>query len=235
MGGKYHYFNLSDYTSLVSSVIIVLHTDYLHRISHFVFYIDSHVRSENMWQKLGKQGLAVKAPWPKAAEEDKLLTRQASFLRDSLKQFRAQVDKAKKRTTTAKILVTDSYPDWKKTTLLWMHDQYDKEAGSFKATFMKDLKTWASSKDKKMIKNTMQFASWMKREVEEVGDTAMDIKMPYDQKQIMIESERYLMSQLKMEKIEVHNLSTVEDISSFPPRTVQNVNPGKPSLWMIQF
>jgi len=188
-----------------------------------------------MWQKIGKEGLAVKAPWPKTGEEDKLLTRQASFLRDSLKLFRAQADKAKKRTTTAKILVTDSYPDWKNEVLLWMHEMYNSETKAFSATFMKDLKKWASSKDKKMIKNTMQFASWMKREVEDVGPMAMDMKMPYDQKHIIVESERYLMSQLKMEKIEVVNISTAEDISMIPTRTAENVNPGKPNLWMTQF
>ena len=188
-----------------------------------------------MWQKLGKEGLAVKAPWPTCGEEDKLLTRQASFLRDSLKTFRTSADKAKKKTTTAKILVTDSYPEWKNETLLWMHNQYDEGTQSFSSTFMKDLKGWASSKDKKMIKLTMQFASWMKREVEDVGAMAMDIKMPYDQKKILVESEQYLMSQLKMEKIEVINLSTAEDISMIPSRTVDNVNPGKPVLWLTQF
>merc|ERR1719276_737123 len=100
---------------------------------------------------------------------------------------------------------------------------YNSETKAFSATFMKDLKKWASSKDKKMIKNTMQFASWMKREVEDVGPMAMDMKMPYDQKHIIVESERYLMSQLKMEKIEVVNISTAEDISMIPTRTAENV------------
>merc|ERR1712194_885609 len=53
--------------------------------------------SEALWSKIGKEGLAVKAPWPVADEEDKLLTRQAKFLRDSLKKFRGIVGKAKKR------------------------------------------------------------------------------------------------------------------------------------------
>merc|ERR1719162_58439 len=191
--------------------------------------------SENIWQKLGNEGLAVKAPWPKAAEENKLLTRQASFLRDSLKTFRAQADKSKKRTTTASILVTDSYPEWKNEILVWMHKKFDKESKTFSPTFMKDLKTWTSSKDKKMIKLSMQFASWIKREVEDVGAMAMDIKMPFDQKHVMLESEKYLMRQLKMKKIEVINLSTAEDISMIPAKTAGNVNPGKPHLWMHQF
>ena len=47
-----------------------------------------------IWKKLGKEGLAVKAPWPVADEEDKVLTRQSKFLRESLRYFRAQAGKA---------------------------------------------------------------------------------------------------------------------------------------------
>ncbi|EJK66149.1 hypothetical protein THAOC_12941, partial [Thalassiosira oceanica] len=49
-----------------------------------------------MWRTLGKEGLAVRAPWPVVDEEDKLLTRQAKFLRDALKTFRTATGKAKK-------------------------------------------------------------------------------------------------------------------------------------------
>jgi leucyl-tRNA synthetase len=43
-----------------------------------------------VWKKLGKEGLAVKAPWPIAEEEDKIMTREAAFLRITLQNFRAQ-------------------------------------------------------------------------------------------------------------------------------------------------
>lgn len=195
--------------------------------------------AENMWtHKLHKTGLAVKAPWPSSDKaEDKLLTRKASFLRDSLKSFRATVDKAKKKTTSVTIVVSDSYPQWKKDTLLWMHDQYNDDDGGFQnSSFMKDLKTWSATaphaKDKKMVKFTMQFASWMKREVEEVGPMAMDVKMPFDQADIMTQSQKYLLSQLKMETITVINLDTAEDTSMVPAKMKENVSPGKPSLFM---
>ena len=77
-------------------------------------------RSETLWKDLGKVGLAVKAPWPTVGEEDKLLTRQAKFLRDSLKIFRTSAGKAKKGWKTATILVAEDYPEWKVDALLWM-------------------------------------------------------------------------------------------------------------------
>mmetsp|Transcript_51695 Transcript_51695/g.76612 ORF Transcript_51695/g.76612 Transcript_51695/m.76612 type:complete len:1090 (-) Transcript_51695:77-3346(-) len=188
--------------------------------------------SEATWKMIGKEGLAVKAPWPVASEEDKLLTRQAKFLRDSVKNFRSQVGKAKKGCTKATILVTDSYPQWKTDVLTWMHSQYDAESG-FPAQFMKDLKQFASGQpDKKLIKLIMQFASWMKKEVADVGVMAMDLKMPFDQKVILVDSGKYLQSQLALADVESFNLDTDKDLPDVPDKVVQNVTPGRPYLWM---
>jgi len=54
--------------------------------------------SEYMWKHaIGGEGLAVRAPWPIANDEDKVLTREAKFLGDAMKAFRQQAGKAKKR------------------------------------------------------------------------------------------------------------------------------------------
>merc|ERR1712086_941976 len=82
---------------------------------------------ETVWQDLGKDGLAVRALWPVAGEEDKLLTRQAKFLRDSLKNFRTTSGKAKKGWKKATLLVAEGYPQWKVDALLWMQSAYDKD------------------------------------------------------------------------------------------------------------
>lgn len=186
-----------------------------------------------MWKDLGKEGLAVRAPWPvAAAEEDKLLTRQAKFLRDSLKNFRNAVGKAKKGWKSATILVAQDYPEWKVNALLWMQSQYDKSTGSFPATFMKDLKVWstANANDKKQIKLIMQFVSFQKREVDDVGETGMDVKCPFDQLAILSESIAYIKSQLSLEEV---GIGKVEDPElAVPDRTSQNVSPGKPVLWI---
>ena len=188
-------------------------------------------RSETLWKELGKEGLAVRAPWPTVGEEDKLLTRQAKFLRDSLKNFRTAAGKAKKGWKAATILVAEDYPQWKVDALLWMQTQYDKASGTFPDTFMKDLKDWTTNNvpDKKKIKLTMQFVSFMKREVEDVGEMGMDIKCSFDQLAILNESLAYIKSQLSME-IGVGRADDPE--LAVPDRTVQQVMPGKPVLWI---
>jgi leucyl-tRNA synthetase len=181
-----------------------------------------------VWKKLGKEGLAVKAPWPVAEEENKILTRQAKLLRDSLKQFRSQAGKAKKGWKIASILVSDVYPQWKIDTLLWLQQQY--KDGAFSDSFMQDLKAWSSEtvQDKKLVKFTMQFASFRKKEVEEVGEAAMDTVLPFDQKYIFVESMQYIQAQLNIPNMDVVKL----DEADVPDRVAENVEPGKPQLWL---
>jgi leucyl-tRNA synthetase len=188
--------------------------------------------SETLWKDIGKTGLAVKAPWPTVGEEDKLLTRQAKFLRDSLKNFRTAAGKAKKGWKTATILVAEDYPEWKVNALLWMQSQYDNTAGSFPSTVMKDLKMWTNENvsNKKQKGLTMQFVSFVMGEVREVGEVAMDIKCPFDQFAILGESLDYIKSQLGLEELGVGRVDDQE--LSVPERTSQNVTPGKPVLWM---
>lgn len=197
--------------------------------------IKSHtlpLRSEKLWKDIGKEGLAVKAPWPTVGEEDKLLTRQAKFLRDSLKHFRASAGKAKKGWKVATILVAEEYPQWKVDALLWMQTKYIQNVGSFPDTFMNDLKEWSTANvsDKKKVKLTMQFVSFMKKEVEDVGEMGMDIKCPFDQLAVMTESLAYIKSQLNFEALGV---GCVDDSElAVPENILQNVAPGKPVLWM---
>jgi hypothetical protein len=193
-----------------------------------------------MWKNaIGGEGLAVQAPWPTAEEEDKVLTRECKFLGDAMKSFRQQLSKgvtSKKGGVSAEhratIIVSECYPGWKIDVLKWMHGQYNAMNKSFPDTFMSDLKVWTNNlSDKKMIKLSMQFASWMKKEVSDVGFTAMDLNMPYDQKSILISSEKYIKSQLSLPSVEVLSLSE-ERAAVVPDRIAENVTPGRPFLWI---
>merc|ERR1711957_75644 len=133
--------------------------------------------SETQWKVLGKKGLAVHAPWPSVAEEDKLMSRQSKFLRDSVKSFRNSA--------------------------------------------------------KKMIKNVMQFASFMKREADEVGTAALELRMPYDQKAILVDSLQYINSQIGRDEPIVINMDTDGEAGQkIPDKVPSNVTPGKPYLWL---
>jgi len=191
--------------------------------------------SEKMWKLVGKEGLAVKASWPTADEEDKLLTRQAKFLRDTLKNFRASAGKAKKGWKNCSVLISDTYPQWKIDVLTWMQGEYEAGGSAFPADFMKKLKTWtgANLDDKKLIKFAMQFASFVKKEVEDVGTQAMDTTLPFDQKEILLASESYIKAQLNLSAIDFIRIGTDEETEAkVPERSSQNVTPGKPTLWL---
>ena len=185
--------------------------------------------SEKVWKKMGYDGYAVKAPWPTADEEDKLLSRQSKFLRDSVKNFRAQCGKAKKGWKEVSVLVTDSYPEWKVNTLKFMVEQYD---DGFPKDFMKKLKMWTSDlPDKKQKGLTMQFASFTKKEVEEVGPAAMDESCPFDQVKVFDESRKYIKSQLGLDNFDIVKLDDSDTIITVPDRVRENVVPGKAYLW----
>jgi leucyl-tRNA synthetase len=168
-----------------------------------------------------------------ADEEDKLLSREAAFLQKSLKTFRAQAGKAKKGLARASVLVVDSYPQWKVDALLWMQEQYNVAGKTFPSSFMGDLKKWTTSiDDKKLIKIVMQFVSYTKKEVEDVGEMAMDVKLPFDQIAILQASDLYIKAQLNLEDIDFIKLGSEEAaVASVPERVSDNVTPGRPTLW----
>ena len=190
------------------------------------------LRLEKVWKTLGKEGLAVKAPLPVAGTQDKLLNRQSKFLGSSVKTFRAQVGKAKKGWKESIILVSDSYPAWKIEVLQWMHGQYD--GNVFSDSLMKDLKDWTATSfsDKKLVKFAMQFASFIKKEVDEVGVAAMDLSLPFDQKAILEGSAMYLKAQLGLTEVLVLSLDDKDATKNVPDRVAENVTPGKPFLWL---
>ena len=188
--------------------------------------------SEQMWTVLGKVGLVVKAPWPVADEEDKLLTRKARFLRESVRLFRIQAGKAKKGTSSASIVITNSFPQWKVDTLTFLLSLY--KDGRFPDDFTSILKDWCQKlEDKKLVKVVMQFASFTKKEVEEVGLIAMETSLPFDQEFIILESLKYIKSQLNFDNLNVINLSVGTELShQVPERFAESVVPGKPGLWL---
>ena len=98
------------------------------------------------------------------------------------------------------------------------------------------MKAYAMSlEDKKNMKNVMQFASFVKKEVEEVGDRwPMEIEVPFDQKQILSESLQYIQKQLNLEKFSVMLVGADELPDTLQEKQMMNCQPGKPYLWTPQ-
>lgn len=227
----------NEYRSWCSASSIPMHKDVVRRWVEALVILICPVCphwSEKIWKTIGMEGLAVKAPWPLAGTEDKILSRQAKFLRDSMKNFRAQAGKAKKGWKQVSVLVSDTYPQWKVDLLTWLQTQYDSSTGQFPSTIMKNLKEWtgANTKDKKMIKFAMQFGSFAKEEAMDVGEAALDVQLPFDQKDILSENISYIKSQINVPEINIVKIGDGSDAAAeVPDRMVENVSPGKPSLW----
>lgn len=230
MGSKCCHFDLSNLPALVSVTVVKTYNSII--LTHCNFLLSVCLRSEGIWKEVGESGLAVEAPWPKADKEDKILTRQAKFLRDSLREFRTSAGRYKKSFSKASIVVSDTFPDWKVNVLVWMQEQFKPDTG-FQSTFGKDLKEWAGKNvtDKKIMKNTMQFASFVKSEVNDVGVSAMDVQMPFDQKDLLEEVREYVMKQVNALELDVAKLDS-DAASSVPPNIAENSTPGKPFLWL---
>lgn len=184
-----------------------------------------------MWKKLGKEGLAVHAPWPVAGEENKMLARQSTFLRVALKWFRTTVGKAKKGWTTATIVVSESYPDWKVKLLSWAQTQFNEETG-FSPTYMKDLKAWASANvsDKKLLKQTMQIGAFLQGEVRDVGPAAMDTQVQFDQKALLNEVLAHIKKQTNISEISIVKVG--DESAGLTEKVADVPTPGKPYLWL---
>jgi len=190
--------------------------------------------SEHLWcEVLDKEGFVVKAPFPVSKGEDKMLTRQSEMLFKSLKNFRQQVGKAKKKPTKCAILVIDTYPAWKEEALTWMHANKESMASK---EFMKDVKTWVGGlEDKKHAKNIMQFIAFVHKEWKDVGESAMEMTCPFDQVEAFSSVLVYLQTQLMLpEEITVVNLSLEENKAFGDDKARGSCGPSKPVLFTIE-
>jgi hypothetical protein len=93
------------------------------------------------------------------------------------------------------------------------------------------MKKWSGQNvtDKRLIKDVMQFASFMRDESNEVGRVALDLELAFDQYAILEVSLTYLKSQLNIPELDILDLKTVEDV---PDRVAGQVSPGGPHLWI---
>jgi len=188
--------------------------------------------AENIWEVLKKDTPAVYGPWPLADPEDKVLSRAYNFLKDTLKNFRSSKGKAKGKCSSAYVYVADQYPDWKISTLEFMQKSYSNAGDQFDKAFMKDLKNFCGSSPdiKKQTKQIMQFAAWIKNEVSDRGSEAMDLSLPFNQKEVLEANLTYLKTSLDLTELIIYNLSD-SDVPG-PDNKKALAGPGQPSLYL---
>lgn len=145
---------------------------------------------ETMWTLIGKKGFVAVAPWPKTEEVDHSLLRAGDFLNKTTRHFREALAKgtqkkkgknaapAGPKPTHAQVYLSKEFPEWQQKVLIFMSSVFDAEAKQFPADFMKLLKAEIGKDDslKKLTKNVMQFAAFVKVEAELRGREALELR-----------------------------------------------------------
>ncbi|KAF0686771.1 Aste57867_21434 [Aphanomyces stellatus] len=211
--------------------------------------ITPHV-CEHFWTLLGKTGFVSDARWPAVTgPTDFTLLRAGDFLTKSLKHFRDAVLKGDavkgkkkpvaaaadaKKPTHAHIYLANQFPAWQQTVLKFMATVFDATTKSFPADFMAQLKGLLNDHDdlKKMTKNVMQFASFIKADAELRGHEAIELSMPFDQKAVLESNKLYLLKSLELTDITFFYVDGHATVDGGDAKKIEVAAPGKPTIYL---
>lgn len=229
---------------------VPMHQDVVHQFIEsqcIMFSVICPHFCEHIWALLGNSGFVTQASWPSTQPVDFTLYRAGDFLNKCVKNFREMVTKsmqpkkAKKgqpvtpsvKPTGGRVYLANEFPIWQQKVLKFMTTLFISENRSFPATFMKDLKTFVmwDAELKPKMKNVMQLAAFTKNEAELRGVEALELKMPYDQRDILETNVAYLKQSLELVELE---FLYVEDLSLDDEKAdklkMAAAAPGKPSI-----
>ncbi|KAG7401107.1 hypothetical protein PHYBOEH_002990 [Phytophthora boehmeriae] len=239
------------YRDICSRSEVAMHHDVIMRFIESQLIIFSPICPhfcEYMWTAIGKEGFVSVAHWPEAGEVDHALLRAGDFLNKVTRSFREALAKSgnkkkggkkgaapaepAKKPTHAQVYLSSEFPEWQQKVLVFMDTVFDDATKQFPADFMKQLKTEITKDDslKKLTKNVMQFAAFVKAEAELRGREALELRMPYDQKSVLESNKLYLCRSLDLQEIEFYNVG--EEIPNPDAKKMETASPGKPAIYV---
>ncbi|KAF6142493.1 hypothetical protein GIB67_039457 [Kingdonia uniflora] len=184
--------------------------------------------AEYVWKDLLKKaGFVVNSGWPKTDLPDPTLKRANKYLQDSIVIMRKLLQKqtlgSKKgnkkgalappmneehKPTQGLIYVNDRYDGWKEECLRILQSKFDNKTCTFSPDqeILKALQnsTIGQAEDfKKTQKLCMPFMRFKKDEAVSVGVQALDLKLPFDEVEVLTENLDLIKRQLGLEHLEV--------------------------------
>lgn len=172
--------------------------------------VTPHV-SEYVWKLLGKTGSVRRALWPVSGKIDEIALKQNDYFNATAHTFRLKREvhmKPKKKGSTEKIpaptkaiiQVAQAYPEWKQRILTLVKPNYETGTPDDKA----DLKLISADEEsKKHIKKAMPFLAGIRDQFKAQGISALDLKLPYDEKAFLESNAEYLKSTLDVKELEI--------------------------------
>jgi len=184
--------------------------------------------AEHVWKEvLKKDGFAVRAGWPTADLPDLTLQRANKYLQDTIVSMRKLLQKqtsapkkAKKgptntattveesKPTIGLLYVAEKYEGWKEECLKILQAKYDKGSRSFAcdqdiSAALKESPIGQLADFKIILKQCMPFLRFKKDETLAVGPEALDVKLPFDEMQVLQENVDLIKRQIGLEKLEI--------------------------------
>jgi len=192
--------------------------------------------SEYIWGLLGKQGSVRKASWPVPEKVDTTVLSQFRYLDSMIHAFRLRKElymnpKAKKgekpialpAPIKASILVAKSYPAWMQKTLMLLRPLVEESMkdpnakNGWPADKLIMSKLTADAELKGNTKQLMQFVGTLKEDFTTEGISALNLSVPFDEKDLFTAEAELVKRNLDLKELEVN----YDD-------TVTKCQPGKP-------
>jgi leucyl-tRNA synthetase len=185
--------------------------------------------AEHVWGLLGNASSVMSARWPEVGNVDPMLIRQVTYFDKVLSDARSKVEKARTKAPCTKLIVyvAENFLDWQQAVLNVLNAHAQK-GGGFDKDFKKSLMSIPELQPfKAQSKLLMPFAAFVIDEFPVRGAEAFELKVPFDEVQILKDSVDYINKELAIEEMV---------IEMWPPADVKKLNPatpGKPTLVFV--
>eukprot|EP00252_Welwitschia_mirabilis_P016916 TRINITY_DN37672_c0_g1_i1.p1 TRINITY_DN37672_c0_g1~~TRINITY_DN37672_c0_g1_i1.p1 ORF type:complete len:1138 (+),score=208.54 TRINITY_DN37672_c0_g1_i1:127-3540(+) len=188
--------------------------------------------AEHVWKTiLKKEGFAVTAGWPVAESPDLTLQRANKYLQDSIVSMRkllqkqsaapkkpkkgitnTQTVKEDSKPTVCLVYVAEKYEGWKEECLKILQEKYDQTKHTFAPDkeileALKESSIGQSADFKQILKQCMPFLKFKKDETLTVGPQVLDVKLPFDEIQVLQENSDLIKRQLGLETLELFSIT----------------------------
>ncbi|KAL7227967.1 hypothetical protein ACSBR1_022776 [Camellia fascicularis] len=206
--------------------------------------------AEYVWKELlKKDGLVIIAGWPEADLPDLTLKKANKYLQDSIVSMRKLLQKQVSGSKKAKVVNVSSHQNKPMVGLIFVNEQYDgwkKEClnilgskfNSATCSFAPDqeiieaLQKSAIGQEanfKQIQKLCMPFLRFKKDEAIAVGVQALDLKLPFGEKDVLEENSELVKRQLGLERLEILSVADPDAVKKAGSHvSLLNQNPPSP-------
>ena len=188
--------------------------------------------SEHVWSNLlGNTSGIMNARWPTVGTVDPLLIRINTYFDKTLSDLRSKVDKAraKKTVNTMTVYVADEFLDWQQAALGVLKATVDGGGDvthkDFKKSFMSKPEMAPFKAQSKVL---MPFAAFTIDDYVVRGIEAFELKVPYDECQILQNSMDYIKGELSLTEMVIAKWPPPPELAA-ATKNLQPATPGKPA------